>query len=432
LGRKIDRTGEIKYNNQGLKMWIKDYRCSKDIDVEFEDGCIIANREYSDFKKKNIKNPNFKYVNSSHRIGEINVNNQGLKMIIKNYKGANSIDVKFEDGYIAYDKQYNNFKRGEINNPNFNSTQKINRKGEKSYNNQGLKMWIKEYRGADDVDIEFEDSFISYNKQYYMFKKGSILNPNFKNPQTIDRIDETGNNNYGSKMTIIKYNSNRDITVKFDNGYIKKSNYTAFKNGQVKSPYCKSVCEVGYTGEGKYKVSKNGSHTEHYKYWVRMLNRCYDKKTQEKHMTYIGCTVCDEWHNFQNFKKWYDENIYMVEGQRMELDKDILVKGNKLYSPDNCIFVPQRINSLFVKNDADRGKCPIGVCYDNTQNKYRTTYAKENVKVHVGSYNNIDIAFNSYKTEKEKYIKQVADEYKDKIPETLYNAMYRWIVEITD
>ena len=86
-----------------------------------------------------------------------------------------------------------------------------------------------------------------------------------------------------------------------------------------------------------------------------MLRRCYDEKLHKKYPTYIDCKVCEEWLNFQNFAKWYYNNYYEIENEKICLDKDILHKGNKIYSPDNCVFVPNNINVLFVKSDKSRG-----------------------------------------------------------------------------
>ena len=114
-------------------------------------------------------------------------------------------------------------------------------------------------------------------------------------------------------------------------------------------------------GEGKYKVSINGKLTDEYKIWYNMLDRCYDSKFQKREPTYKGCKVEDYLLNFQHMGEWIEKNYYEVHGEVMHLDKDILCKGNKIYSRDTCIFVPKRINSLFVKCDKSRGKDPIGV-----------------------------------------------------------------------
>ena len=189
------------------------------------------------------------------------------------------------------------------------------------------------------------------------------------------------------------------------------------------NPYCKTIFNVGYLGQGEYKSKdKNGKHTEIYRTWYNMLQRCYDPYTinKDRNLTYIDVYVCEEWHNFQNFAKWWEENYYEIPNEKINLDKDILVKGNKVYSPKTCIVVPQRINKLFCKRQNDRGTLPIGCSYSikNSGNYYITVYCS--------------IYITCYKNFKEKYIKEVADEYKDLIPQKLYDALYKYEVEIND
>ena len=121
----------------------------------------------------------------------------------------------------------------------------------------------------------------------------------------------------------------------------------------------------------------------------------------------------------------------------MQLDKDILKKGNKVYSPETCIFVPRRINSLFIKSDKARGRYPIGVTLRKDNGKYRSQcdvqYEEEPRKqIQLGQFDTPEEAFYAYKQFKENYIKEVADIYKPYIPEKLYEAMYRYEVEIDD
>ena len=152
----------------------------------------------------------------------------------------------------------------------------------------------------------------------------------------IDRTGETGINNFGSEIIIIGYRKYSEIDVYFPeyDWTFKNATYQSFKNGEIKCPYEKRVYGIGYLAEGKYKPKENGKHTKVYKTWKDMLGRCYDTKIQEKYPTYKDCKVDKNWHNFQNFAKWYYDNYYEVEGERMELDKDILFKHNKIYSPE--------------------------------------------------------------------------------------------------
>lgn len=251
-----------------------------------------------------------------------------------------------------------------------------------------------------------------------------------------ERLGETRINNQGEVMFIVEYANARDITVQFKStGELVKADYSNFIKGQVKSRFTPSVLGVGIVGLENVRV--NGKLVDSYSAWKNMLQRCYSEKYKEKHPTYKDVTCCEKWLYYSNFKKWYNENYYEVNEDRMSLDKDILHKGNKIYSPDTCIFVPQRINLLFIKNDKIRGSLPIGVTFDKINNKYVSLCKilddnNRNKIKHLGYFNTPEEAFNYYKQFKEDYIKQVADEYKDKIPKKLYEAMYSYKVEITD
>lgn len=162
--------------------------------------------------------------------------------------------------------------------------------------------------------------------------------------------------------------------------------------------------------------------------WHSMLNRCYSKKYQSKRNTYYNVSVCEEWHKFSNFKKWFDEHY--VDG--WQLDKDILVKGNREYAPNKCCFVPQELNTIILKSQKTRGKYPIGVSFNKRLNKFRADYSTKEGKVYLGLFNDETEAFNAYKTKKEQHIKNIADKWKSKIDVEVYNALYNYNVEITD
>ena len=92
------------------------------------------------------------------------------------------------------------------------------------------------------------------------------------------------------------------------------------------------------------QAAQNGKNFKFYAVWSDMLRRCYSEKRLARHPTYRNCTVCSEWLLLSNFREWF--NIHYRDG--LALDKDILVKGNKIYSPDTCRFVPEYINSLLM------------------------------------------------------------------------------------
>lgn len=253
----------------------------------------------------------------------------------------------------------------------------------------------------------------------------------------INRIGERNYNNFGSEMVIVNYNGCMDIDVYFPefDWIFKHAKYNNFKKGEIKCPYERRFYNVGYLDEGKYKVSENGKNTRVYDTWKAMLQRCYSEKEHERHPTYIGCEVYEGWHNFQNFAKWYKDNYYEVGNEKMCLDKDILFKGNKIYSPDTCIFVPETINKLFIKNDKNRGESVIGatLCKNGKYQAQCNIINPETGKSkqeYLGLYDSQEKAFQVYKYHKERNIKQIADYYKIHIPQKLYDAMYNYEVEI--
>lgn len=246
------------------------------------------------------------------------------------------------------------------------------------------------------------------------------------------RIGEINTNKQGYKLEIVEYFSAINISVKIDNKYIVSNiKYDHFKSRSIRNPYHPSVFGVGYFGIGKYSSRDTfGKTTQVYRTWQHLIRRGYCIKLKEKQPTYRDTTVCEEWHNFQNFAQWFEDNYKPDYMERWHLDKDILVKGNKVYSPETCCFVPNEINVVFAKRQNYRGKYPLGV--NKNHNKYLSKICMYNKQVRLGSYFTIEEAFQAYKMAKEKYIKEIASIYKDKIAEKTYTSMCDYIVEITD
>jgi len=133
-----------------------------------------------------------------------------------------------------------------------------------------------------------------------------------------------------------------DVDIRFlSSGYTQGATRSQVKKGEVMDRMRQSICGVGFIGGTKYKAKNGSACNPQYTRWTHMLRRCYDAKTQMRTPTYIGCSVAKEWHNFQNFAKWCEENHF----DGADLDKDILVEGNKIYSPSTCKFVTHQENS---------------------------------------------------------------------------------------
>lgn len=229
-------------------------------------------------------------------------------------------------------------------------------------------------------------------------------------------------------MKIVGLRNKEDMDVEFQDEYKfvnEHITYQAFKKGQVRNPYDKSIYGVACFGVGKYRTNdENDKTSEEYHTWGDMIRRCYSEDGKKRYPAYYHiCSVCDEWLNYQVFAEWFNENKYPVEG-RLHLDKDILFPGNKIYSPKTCLLVPQRINMLFMNLPNNTG-LPNGIRL-TTNGRYNANYGGKSL----GTYDTIEEAYVHYAERKEKVIKEVADEYKDIIPLRVYEALYDYKVDI--
>lgn len=172
-----------------------------------------------------------------------------------------------------------------------------------------------------------------------------------------------------------------------------------------------------------------------YGVWVNMLDRATNK-FWEKYPTYQGTEISENFKHYSYFYDWCHKQVgfsHDYNPTAWQLDKDILVKGNKLYSEDTCCFVPREINFLLLGNDANRGECPIGVYYHKRTSNYMARYCAGNSKTkHIGYFDTKEEAFFAYKSAKEAYIKSVAEYWKDRLDFKVYAALINYKIEITD
>ena len=173
-----------------------------------------------------------------------------------------------------------------------------------------------------------------------------------------------------------------------------------------------------------------------YTVWYSMLQRCHNSKIHKQKPTYSGCAISDNFKSLTYFLDWAKQqvghNSRDGEGRKFHLDKDILIKGNKVYSEDICCFIPLEINVLFGSSRATRGENPVGVYYDKVRENYQAYVRVNGKKCALGRYTTSEEAFYAYKKAKEAHIKDVANKWKEQIDIRVYNALMIWTIEITD
>lgn len=236
-----NQVGKENKANNGQKMTIINYRGADSLDVQFEDGTIVYNKSYASFERGSIRNPNIVNIvgKGIKRIGETRLANNGQRMTIVAYRRSDDIDVQFEDGTLVTGREYQNFKNGEIWNPNC-PTVRVKKKnciGETKVSNFGEKMTIIDYRKYDDLDVQFEDGTIVTGKGYGSFKNGSIENPMARQRVKDAHVGEVVQAKNGQKMTLMAYHSTRNVDIQFEDGtMVYGVRYRYFKMGSIANP----------------------------------------------------------------------------------------------------------------------------------------------------------------------------------------------------
>lgn len=257
-----------------------------------------------------------------------------------------------------------------------------------------------------------------------------------------ERLGQVGVNREGEQMIIVEYNGYDDIEVVFTSTRCKvHTQYVNFLKGYVKNYKRVTHGKHGYIGQGKYRaeyIDDNGQRHCYpaYNMWRQMHERA--ENHDGKHPSYTDVTICEEWWDYQNFAAWVDENYYTIDDDFVCIDKDIINPESRCYSPENCCIVPNRINEIFKigKKKYDDGKeLPSGVSLrrDGLSKRYRAR-----LKVFDQNYELITVskttktpeeAFEFYKEQKEKFIKDIATLYENCIPERLYNALMNYEIK---
>ena len=231
---------------------------------------------------------------------------------------------------------------------------------------------------------------------------------------------------------ILKYNNAKEVEIQFSKtGYKTVVHLGSIRNGKVKDPYSPSVFGVGLLGT-KYPSREGDRNTKEYTLWADMLRRCYSDNFKKKRPTYESCEVSDNFKSYEYFYEWCN-NQFGFNNKDWQLDKDLLIKGNKVYSESTCVFIPQEINKILVKREASRGEHLIGVHWNKTANAFVARVSRNKGKrEHLGLFDTELEAFKVYKTVKETFIKEQANQWKSQIDPRAYNALMNYEVSSDD
>lgn len=187
---------------------------------------------------------------------------------------------------------------------------------------------------------------------------------------------------------------------------------------------------IGYNLGGKHPSHKDGRISKEYSVWASMMRRCYSDRDRAMFPAYKNCTVHPDWHNFQVFAEWYTNHKYY--GLDYCLDKDLLDIGNTIYSEEKCTLVPHLINTILLNVKSRRGNLPQGVYFDKANNKYKSQISIGSKVVSLGRFKDLEDAVAAYKEAKERYVKNIALEWANRIEWGVFKNLMLWAVAKPD
>lgn len=179
------------------------------------------------------------------------------------------------------------------------------------------------------------------------------------------------------------------------------------------------------------RTSERFSQTKEYELWQGVISRCYSDSFQRKRPSYIGCSASENFKSFSYFYDWCHRQVGFGNSG-WQLDKDLLFKGNRVYSEDNCIFIPIEINNLFGKQAKSKTNLPVGVIFHKGMGKFASKVKCNSKDVYLGYFDNPEDAFNAYRDRKKIIITNMANKWKDQIDPRAYEAMINYDIDIND
>ena len=300
-----------------------------------------------------------------------------------------------------------------------------------SSNNYG-DFIIVEYTNSKNIIIEFVNTGYKTKTSMCNITRGLVADKSLPLQRSRKReskmVGKVLSSNSCGDYTILEYKSKDNILIEFiKTGYKTIITSSRIADGSIKDKLLPRIYNVGIVG------IKYPTNTKHYTVWCSMLQRCYDKSLHTKiNKTYKNCTISENFLHYEYFYEWCEKQVGFTDSH-FELDKDLLIKGNSVYSEHTCVFVPREINIAMIKSNASRGSLFIGVTFDKVSDSYRSSVCIGNGKrLDLGGFKTEIEAFNAYKQAKENYLKDLANKWKNQIDVKAYTALMNYQVEITD
>jgi hypothetical protein len=361
-------------------------------------------------------------VHPEPKIGDRGQNKQGDWFTVISVNGCKDITVKFDKNDFIKKTESVFIRSGSIRLPKYFV-------GDKFTDKNGNSVTLVEIENSSKFTFEWEDGYRRICQSSVIIlgtlqreEDSSQLNPEI-------RVGDKFLNTQGVELEVVKYEKASKITVRV-HGPVEYEIVTTqgnLKRGIVHDKYSPSVAGKGIIGDAENIDVKSQVYTS----WVGMLKRCYvfyDYNPRAK-INYGDCSVREEFLYFPNYINWYDKQITQPGWQ---LDKDLLIPGNREYSAEACVFLPRALNTFLTIRKNERGPYPLGVTIHEETGHFEAACNRDGKRIYLGVYKTPEEAFVVYKKEKEAYAKDLAARWKDQIDPRAYQALMRYEVHITD
>lgn len=355
--------------------------------------------------------------------GDKGENNKGQKYSVVDYKGSDKVGISYDTHpeYVQY-CHAGSLRSGKVSNKKDRSALL----GKRFKNFHGDWVTVVNAENYKKVEVVYD----KHPNEVYTYGGGNLQKGVFRNPNNLSvKVgDRFKNNEQGTWCTVINADSCRAIEVVFDGFPDKPQRFISgnLVRGCFRNLYFPYIYGKGCLGEGKYKAIDSKGSSITYSKWTNAIMRCYCPESLKIRPKYEGCTVSDEWLIYQNFADWYENHEFY--GCGYDLDKDLLVRGNKVYSAETCCLLPQEINKLIVDSGVQKGEYPIGVSLHHDKSGFISRMSTDKGEKYLGFYKTPEEASEAYVKAKEEYVKYVAEKWKGKIEDRAYQALMNWTV----